>query len=418
MFQCLNVFMHILLVTIDYPPEIRSVATMCRELANELSFRGHTLTVLTTWPKYNLPEAITPRQFHKDTQEGDVRVLRVKTLPLHKVNYLVRGIAQITLPYLFLRALKRHMKERQEKFDAVIVYSPPLSLATVGVWIKEQYGATFLLNVQDVFPQNAIDLGILRNKILIRYFEWVEQEAYRLAHHLTTCTEGARQFLIQRKGIAPEKVTAVYNWVDTTVHSQIQTASVSRARFGLEGKFVMVFAGIMGPSQGLEFVIEVMRRLTDLHDVVLLLLGDGTSRPHLEEMVKQYALSNVMFGNFVSPAEYPLLLKEIDVGLMALEKNCKTPTIPGKFFGFAAAARPVLAFLNPESEGHRVIKDARCGYSLVSEDPEAAAMIVRNMYAQKGIDLDHLGMNGYTYVVTHFSKEACIEKVEQILIRV
>ena len=151
---------------------------------------------------------------------------------------------------------------------------------------------------------------------------------------------------------------------------------------------------------------------------MFLLLGDGTEKAKLETKVKEYNLDNVQFGDFIAPQEYAALLKEVDAGLMSLEKNCKTPTIPGKFFGFAAASRPVLAFLNCESEGHRVIKEAQCGYSMVPDDPHTGALLVRKMYNEKGPRLDQLGANGYTYVGTHFSKEACIDKFEKIFTHV
>lgn len=413
--------MNLLLITIDYPPEIRSVATMCRELADELARRGHKVTVVTAWPRYNLPAGVKSGQFKEDMQEGRVRVIRVKTLPLHKSNYLVRGLAQITLPFLFLRTLKQSSSPlmgegRGEGFDAVIVYSPPLSLAKIGAWAKKKYGARLLLNVQDVFPQNAIDLGILRNSWAIKYFERVESQAYHAADVLTTCTEGARQFLITCKKVSPDKVTAVYNWADLQPYEQARPADF-RARYGLEGKFIMLFAGILGPSQGLDHVIEVAKRVVDLPKVVFLFVGDGTEKTKLRTMAAEYGLTNVQFEDFISPKEYAALLKEVDVGLMSLKRDCKTPTIPGKFFGFAAARLPVLAFLNLESEGHRVIREAQCGYSLVPNEPQEGAKLVRRMWEERGT-LERIGENGLHYVKAHFLKAACINRIERLLTRI
>ena len=402
--------MEILLITADYFPEIRSVATMCKELAEELTVLGHRVTVLTSWPRYNLPDEMRPESFKIEMEENGVRVLRVKTLPLHKNSYCVRGLAQITLPFLFSRALKKRVGE---KIDAVIIYSPPISLARIGAVIKKTHKAYVLLNVQDIFPQNAIDLKILRNRLLIRYFEWVEAYAYRIADALTTCTEGARQFLITHKGINPEKVTTVYNWVDLEPYKIAKPRGL-RKYYGLEGKFVLLFAGIMGPSQGLEYIIKVAKQLVNFPDIVFLLLGDGTSRPALEKMANRYGLTNVRFGGFIPSDRYPVLLKEMDVGLITLEKDCKTPTIPGKFFGFAASLLPVLAFLNPESEGHAIIKEAQCGYSMIPDNPEAGAQLVRRMYKSPKT-LPILGENGLRYVTKHFSKQQCIDMIEQLI---
>ena len=404
--------MKILLVTADYPPEIRSVATMCKELAEELTLRGHQVTVLTSYESCNLPDGIIPKSFNTDAEENSVRVLRVKTMPLHKSNYWIRGLAQITLPFLFLRTLKKKVRE---KMDAVIIYSPPLSLARIGAALKKIHGPEVyvLFNVQDIFPQNAIDLGILKNKLIIRYFEQAEICVYRGADALTTCTEGGRQFLITHKGVDEKKVTAVYNWIDLEPYETAKPDGF-RELYKLKKKFVILFAGIIGLSQGLEYIVEVARRLTAFPDIVFLFLGDGTSRFYLKELVNRYGLTNVRFGGFILPDKYPALLKEIDVGLMTLEKNCKTPTIPGKFFGFAAASLPVLAFLNPESEGHRVIKEAQCGYSMIPEDPEAGAQLVRRMYELRKT-LSFLGNNGHDYVAKHFSKCISIDIIERLI---
>ena len=402
--------MKFLIVTVDYPPEVRSVATLSKELAEELTARGHQVTVVTSWPGYNLPDEVKPESFKVEMEENGVRVLRVKTLPLHKSNYLIRGLAQITLPFLFLATLK---KKVGEKINVVILYSPPTSLARIGAVFKKIHGAYVLVNVQDIFPQNAIDLRILRNRLLIRYFEKAEAYLYQVADALTTCTERARQFLITRKGIDPKKVTTVYNWINPEPY-EIAQPNGFREHYGLEGKFILLFAGIMGPSQGLEYIIKVARELVNFPEIVFLLLGNGNSRPILEKMANRYGLTNVRFGDFIPAGRYPSLLKEMDVGLITLEKDCKTPTIPGKFFGFAASSLPVLAFLNPESEGHDIIQKAECGYSMIPDNPEAGAQLVRQMNESRRT-LPILGKNGLKYVTKHFSKSQCIDMIERLI---
>ena len=400
--------MRILVVTADYPPEIRSVAAMSKELAEELSRRGHDVTVLTTWLRYNLPKGVATNEFRPEMQEGSVCVLRVKTLPLHKVGYFLRGLAQLTAPFLLLRAYKQYQCPAP---DVVIMYSPPLPLYKVGQWFKQRHGARFLLNVQDIFPQNAIDLGIVRSRFLIWFLERMEQRAYQAADVITTCTARARQFLLEHKGVDPGKVHEVYNWVDLNSYNRARDTGVFRKRFELEGKWVLLFAGIMGPSQGIDFILSVAKQLTSIPGIHFLFVGDGTERPQLEQLATQWELNNVQFEDFVDPHQYPDLLREVDVGLVVLEKSCKTPTIPGKFFGYAAGKLPIMAFLNPESEGHDVIQQAHCGFTMISDDATVAAERIRTAYQQKE-EFDELGKNGYDYVTAHFSKDVCITALE------
>ena len=126
------------------------------ELAEELHLRKHQVTVITTWPEYNLDQDSAQRSFTEKEIENGITVLRVKSLPHHNINYLLRGVAQLFMPVLFLWKLHQH----QIKPDALVVYRPPLPLALVGCWLGRKK-SRFVLNIQDLFPQNAIDLGIL-----------------------------------------------------------------------------------------------------------------------------------------------------------------------------------------------------------------------------------------------------------------
>ena len=145
--------MNILLITDAYPPEIRSASHLMQELAEELRDRNHSVTVATCYPRYNLVNTSIGQSFKECSFEKRVRVIRIQTLPHHKVNFFIRGISQLLLPYILWARLKKYLTY---SIDAVIVYSPPLTLWHVGKMAKRTYGAKFILNIQDIFPQNAI----------------------------------------------------------------------------------------------------------------------------------------------------------------------------------------------------------------------------------------------------------------------
>ena len=144
------------------------------ELAEELSLREHKITVITSWPKYNLAKSSKQDIFSEKKIENGKTILRIKTLPHHNVNYLLRGIAQLLMPLLFFLKLRKY----KIRPDVVLIYSPPLPLALVGSLLRINK-VRFVLNVQDLFPQNAIDLGILTNPLLIQFFSYLEGFAYK-----------------------------------------------------------------------------------------------------------------------------------------------------------------------------------------------------------------------------------------------
>lgn len=400
--------MRILLVSDAYPPEIGSGAKLMAELAGELAARGHAVTVLTSWPSYKLAVSHRADRFSERMMEGQVQVLRVETLPLHNSNFITRGFAQLFAPHQFWRVLKKH---EPQPFGAVLVYTPPLPLASVGAWAKRE-GARFVLNVQDIFPQNAIDLGILNNPLAIALFRWIERRAYAAADTITAHSEGNRELLIAANPSIASRLTVLHNWVDMDVPSR--AATDFRKEFGLEGKFVAVYGGVTGPAQGLEVILDVAGRVRDLSDLVFLIVGEGTEKARLEARALQEGLGNVLFKPFVAQDLYPSLLLFSDIGFLTLSPKMKTPVVPGKILGYMAMSLPVLAIVNHESDAHGIIREADCGHVCNSDDPDAAERLVRDLYQRRG-ELAEIGRKGRDYAAAHFSKPRIADQIEGML---
>ncbi len=345
------------------------------------------------------------------TVEDSVKVIRIKTITTYKVNYIIRGIAEMFLQHIFASKVKKYVKD---KIDTVVVYSPPLSLAAAGLNIKKKYKAKYLLNIQDIFPQNAMDLGIMNNRIAINYFQRIEKSVYEAADKITAHSENNMRFLIKHKGIPEEKISTLWNWIDLQPYKDLNRSGEYRKRYGLEDKFIFLFAGIMGPAQDLGFIVKVAKEIRSIKDICFLLVGDGTAKKSIQNVVKDSGLSNIVFKTFISSDEYPLLVKDADVGLACLSNRNKTPVYPGKILGFMAAGIPVVAFLNKESDGHFIIREAKCGYSMVSDNHKAAAELIIRIYKNRDRNYQY-GLNGYKYALTHFSREACVEKLEKLL---
>jgi len=405
---------NILLVTDSYPPEIRSASHLMLELAQELSHRGHQVTVITTWPEYNLDQHATPRQFNESESEAGVQVIRVKTLPHHNVNYIVRGLAQLVMPWQFLRKLRQH----KIKPGAVVVYSPPLPLALVGSALKRK-GARYLLNIQDLFPQNAIDLGILRNPLQIKLFKALEKYAYKTADVVTVHSEGNKTVLVKEHPNLRDRFKLLHNWVDVDHHTTVtpaknHEANDYRLKWGITQTYVAIFAGVMGPSQYLDLILGIAENMKDRTDLLFLFVGDGKEKQRLQEIARSKGLSNVRFEGFVSREAYPALLAACTIGLVCLSPQNRTPVVPGKILGHMAAGLPIAAFLHTASDGHQLIRDAQCGFSGDSADTAACIAAMKQLLSNE----DHLqsfGKAGQDYAIANFSKETCVTQLEQML---
>ena len=402
--------MHILLVTDSYPPEIRSASHLMLELAQELQQRGHQVTVITTWPEYNLDQDVIQRSFQELKVEDGIRVLRVKTLPHHNVNYVVRGLSQLLMPLQFLKKLRTH----KILPEAVVVYSPPLPLALVGSWLRRS-GVKNILNIQDLFPQNAIDLGILRSKLQIKFFKALERYAYQTADSVTVHSEGNRQMLLRQQPQLSSKLKLLHNWVDIEHHNTAGPVSVDfRKKWNITQKHVAVFAGVMGPSQYLELILNIAEQMQEHTDLLFLMVGDGKEKARLQQLAADKQLKNVRFEGFISREVYPDLLNACSIGLVCLSPQNQTPVVPGKILGHMAAGLPVAAFLHTQSDAHALIAQAQCGVSENSANVQACVQAMKNLLANEAA-FSEIGQCGREYAIKHFSKDVCVSELETML---
>ena len=180
------------------------------------------------------------------------------------------------------------------------------------------------------------------------------------------------------RGVPPEKVSSVPHWVDMRQFEEAKRTNRFREKFGIsKDKLIFFFGGILGPSQSLEFVLQIAERVKDLPDAVFLFVGDGTEKEKLMEIAKEKNLENVIFKPLVSKEEFPSLLKDADVGLVSLTSRNTTPIFPAKIPAYMAAGVPVLAFVNKESLRSTLIEEAKCGFVAESTDIGKAEELAR-----------------------------------------
>lgn len=404
----------ILIITDSYPPEIRSAALLMKDLADGLADKGHNVWVATSEPKYNLAEN-KAAVCSEIAYENRVQILRIKTLPHHKVNFIIRGMAQLLMPYNFFLKIKKNIKE---KVDIVIVHSPPLPLTIAANKVKKFYRAKYILNLHDIFPQNAIDLRVLKkwkHWLAIWLFERMEKSAYKNSDLIIVPSNEHKKFIEEKRNVPINKTQVVYHWINSKPFLKVKKTSRFRKLYGLENKFIFLFGGVIGPSQGLDLFIRIANKIKNNKDIVFLFVGDGSAKEKLLGMAEELKLENVVFKTFVSLEEYPELVKDCNVGIISLAAQNTTPAVPAKILGYMAAAVPVVAFLHKESEGLLIVKEAKCGYGAVSSDEEKALEIILKMYNEKE-KMKEYGENGLKYLLENMEKEVCVDKFEKLLL--
>ena len=405
--------MKVLILTDYFPPEVGGASHLMADVSAGLARRGHEVTVATGMPRYNLPA--TPPAYRRKLRVREdykgARVIRTLGSPLYGRLPFVRGLSHILSGVAhFMGGLAA------PKADVIFSLSPPLAEGVAGHFLRRLRGGVLVLNVQDIFPQNAIDLGVLRSRLAIRFFEAMERFVYRRADLVVVHSHGNRSFLVERKNVPPDKVLAVPNWVDTEALKPGPRENAFRREHGLDGRFVVTFAGVMGWSQGLDVIVDAAAGLSELPGVVVVFVGDGVEKARLEEKVRQMGLSNVRFLPMQPRERYALVLDGSDVCLVTLRPDVTTPVVPSKILSAMAAGRPVVASVPLEGDAPALIEEAGCGLSVPAGDGKALSAAIRRLYEDRGLAL-RMGESGRRAAETVYSLESCLRTYETLFER-
>jgi len=321
---------HILILTEAFPPEIRSASHLLYELAESLVEKGFKVTVVTRFPKdyiNKIDKKYTGKLFLREKM-GGIKVIRLNSFSFLRHIPLIRGLSQFILSGLLV--IGGIISGRQ---DIILAYSPPLPLGISAYLLGKIKKAPFIFNVQDIFPQSVIDLGLLKSKVLIKISEAMEKFIYKKVRYITVHSEGNRKNIIN-KGVNPEKVIIIHNWVDTDLIKSAKNQDNNfRRKINLSSKFVVSFAGVMGFAQGLDVVIDCTELLKSYKDIIFLLVGDGVKKEGLMKKAKDMQLNNIKFLSPQPKEIYPSILYASNICLVTLDKSVKTPVETFKYYG-------------------------------------------------------------------------------------
>ena len=398
---------NVLILSLVFPPDSVSTAQIMGELAKDLESQGNKVTVITTFPHYNRDSEAESRQPIRNYWGPVLRKSDYRGIPVYHTFMPKKG------KNVFLRLLAWGVFHQVSimagmatipRPDVILAPSPPLTIG-VCAWILGKYHrAPFIYNVQEVYPDIAVRLGALRNKWLIGRLHQLESFVYRKAKRVTVIAPRMRQRLLE-KGVPSDKLEVVPNFVDIGDLSPLPKDNDFSRQHGIHEKFVISYAGNMGPAQGLENFIEAAVLLQGEQDVHFVMMGDGILRESLMEKVAQLELSNFTFLPYQPYSMMARIYAASDVCLVpqAIETGCDA--VPSKVYRIMACARPVLATTDPESDLANLIKDAGCGVIVPSGSPSDLAGVILKAYRDQA-RWREMGQAGRAHVVEHYSRHA------------
>jgi colanic acid biosynthesis glycosyl transferase WcaI len=402
--------MNISLITITYPPEIGGAAHLIHALALSLQQRGHQVSILTAYPTYNLQDV--PAQYaHGLVLEEEIEgilVKRIRIPTLARGSKLAKGFQHFIFG-LWLGWAALFSKQS----DAILVFSPPLPLPWLVCLVGKIRRIPVVVNIQDLFPREAVELGFLKNSTLIRLFEVMERQVHRWATAITVHSPGNKEHVLRHGGIT-DRVHIVYNWVDTNHIQPGQKENDFSRQHGLADRFVVSYAGTMGWAQDMGTIINSAVQLRDNPRILFLLVGDGIEKEKALKKSGELGLKNILWLPMQPFSVYPEILAASDVSLINLSPELRTPVVPSKLLSIMAAGRPVVASLPPESDARMIIKESGCGIFVGAGDGEALAIAIIKI-AEDSMLANDMGKRGRAFVEAHFSRDVCANQMESIL---
>jgi putative colanic acid biosynthesis glycosyltransferase WcaI len=388
---------HILYISLYYPPE-KGVAAVCvSEFAKRLVKRGYEVTMLTTVP--NHPTGIVPPEYRGHMLQEEildgVRVVRVWSYVAPNRGFFRRTLAQFSFAWLAPLISRRAVGHP----DGIIVESPPLFNAIAGRLLAWWKHCPLIFSVSDPWPEAAIQLGMLRNSLLIRLAEWLEWSTYQRASLVWVVSEKVRDMLI-RRGLPPEHIFLLTNGADITKFRPLPQ-SQARQELGWDDRFTILYGGNHGLVYSMTLLLDLAERLQHYPDMHIVLAGDGPKKAELIAEAHSRNLKNITFLDSQPHDRMPLLLASADVCLIPLRRMpLNETTLPVKMFEIMASARPLI--LGGEGLVRQLVEQ-EAGAAICVEPENVTALLSAILNLREHPELgEKLGQRGRAFVEERF----------------
>ena len=348
--------MKIAIISNEFPPLMSSGAVQVRDLAKEFSNNGHDVTVFTA--TYGLHKSYDIEEYK------GYKVVRFRAFRSKDVGYVKRTISEIFTPFKMLNGIKKSPISKT-KWDGVVWYSPTIFLGPVARYFTKASKCRGYLIVRDIFPEWAVDMGLISKGLPYRVLKLFENYQYSIADVIGVQAKGNLPYFSKWNTKRNTKVEVLNNWL---AHTGSKPSSIAVKDTSLAGRKIFIYAGNMGVAQGIEILFQLVINLKEKKDIGFLFVGRGSEMERFRCEATLRSLDNVLFFDQIDADEIPSLYKQCHVGMLSLDVKHKTHNIPGKFLSYIASGLPVLASVNPGNDLIDLINRSRTGRVVCDAD--------------------------------------------------
>lgn len=371
-------------------------STIYLDLVEALVKAGHEVTVL----------AGTTEEESGMRREHGCRVVYMKLPDQFRAGKIKKGLVQLFMEPLMLFLIRKYLW--QETFTMILYPTPPITLANVVKKCRVHYHALSYLMLKDIFPQNAVDLGMMgKGGMIHRYFQSVERKLY-CESDIIGCMSPANMEYMRR--ILPDKQHAKLELFPNTV--RIKPLVRQERQSGEEDSTHFIFGGNLGKPQGLAFLLKGMEMLNDYEKAKFLIIGDGTESAFVENYIREHKLFRVEYHKELPREEYEEILGIQDIGIVSLSACFTIPNFPSRVLSYMQMAKPVLAVTDQNSDIGGMIEEAGCGFYCPADDMDLFVRTVKEICENRD-RLSVMGENGRKYLEKYYSVERSVAILEK-----
>lgn len=395
--------MRILFLTLAYP-EGEGSRNLYVDLMREFRDRGNEVFVICQREKRY--EKVTEYK-----EESGIQVLRVKTGNVTKTSFIEKGISTLLIERQFIKAVKEYF--RNIKFDLIIYSTPPITFVKIVDYIKKRDGSKSYLMLKDIFPQNAVDLGIMKERSLIwQYFRRKEKKLYALSDNIGCMSKANVNYVIEHNAeVDNDKIEICPNSIKPVGlpnHSSIERTKI-RTKYNIPtDSVVYVYGGNLGKPQGIDFLLDVLECVKNMGDSYFLIVGSGTEYYKIKNQLTLSKQTNTRLEEYMPKDEFDEILSVSDVGLVFLDARFTIPNFPSRLNSYMEFGLPILAATDINTDVNDMLCEAKCGLWSRSGDLKGFMNNLTSLNSNEKLRLE-MGSNGRSYLEENFTVDRTYE---------
>ena len=367
------------------------------DLIRKFRDEGHNVYVVTP----------TERRCNEKTElfiSEDVNVLRVKTLNIQKTNIFEKGAGIVLLGYQFTYHVQRFFKDI--KFDLILYATPPITFTNVVRVIKKRDHAKAYLMLKDIFPQNAVDLGMLkRNGLMHKFFRQKEKLMYKISDYIGCMSPANVKYVISHNPyISPQTVEVCPNCIEPEKkYLQRKDSEILRKKYKISASAtIFIYGGNLGKPQGLDFMLQVLKSNNNKQDRFFIIVGTGTEQKKIEKWFSEQNITNSVYLMGVTKTEYDKIVQLCDVGLIFLDKRFTIPNYPSRLLSYLEYKMPVLIATDMYSDLGEIAMQNNYGFFSLHGDIESYNRNLEVLIGNKEL-IKEMGENGHNYLLNNYT---------------